>query len=164
MLNLNNRKNCFSLVGRYWRSYDTNGLYLRRIDECMKMNTRSIVKEWISCRKIWWQRWCNYNPLILYSILLLMGQYFKAALIDNEWGVKVVNLNGWKLMEHAWYGNRSMQRVEKLLYREAKNVYWIWDYSMLSSFVWKHKFEDEEEKMWDYKWEWYKDEDLLKRK
>lgn len=92
-----------------------------------------------------------------------MGQYFKAALIWNEWQVKVVNLNGWKLMEHSWYWNESMRRVEKLLYREAKNVYWIWDYSIMSWFVWKHKFEDEEEKIWDYKWESYSEDELLQK-
>ena len=27
-----------------------------------------------------------------------MGQYFKAALIDNEWGVKVINLNWWNIV------------------------------------------------------------------
>lgn len=90
-----------------------------------------------------------------------MGQYFKAALVNNEWKVKVINLNGWKLMEHSWYWNHSMMRVEKLLYRESCNVYWIWDYSIMSSFVWKHKFEDEEEKMrWD---ERYLDSEILKR-
>lgn len=90
-----------------------------------------------------------------------MGQYFKAALVDTEWNVKVVNLNGWKLMEHSWYWNHSMQRVEKLLYREARNVYWIWDYSIMSSFVWKHKFEDEEDKQrWE---ERYSDSEILKR-
>ena len=90
-----------------------------------------------------------------------MGQYFKAALINEEWHVKVVNLDWWKLMEHSWYGNTTMQRVEKLLYREAMNVYWIWDYSIMSGFVWKHKFEDEEAKEWDHK---YKDDEILKRK
>lgn len=92
-----------------------------------------------------------------------MGQYFKAALIWNEWQVKVVNLNGWKLMEHSWYWNESMRRIEKLLYREAWNVYWIWDYSIMSWFVWKHKFEDEEDKIWDYKWESYSEDELLQR-
>lgn len=91
-----------------------------------------------------------------------MGQYFKAALVDNEWKVKVINLNWWKLMEHSWYWNRSMMRVEKLLYRDAMNVYWIGDYSVMSAMVWKHKFEDEEEKMrWDKN---YTDDEILQRK
>lgn len=90
-----------------------------------------------------------------------MGQYFKTALVDNEWHIKVINLNWWKLMEHSWYWNRSMERVEKLLYRNAMNVYWIWDYSIISAMVWKHKFEDEEEKMW---WDKdYTDGEILKR-
>ena len=91
-----------------------------------------------------------------------MGQYFKAALVDTEWNVKVINLSGWKLMGHSWYWNHSMMRVEKLLYREAMNVYWIWDYSIMSSLVWKHKFEDEEDKMrWE---ERYHDTEILQRK
>ena len=91
-----------------------------------------------------------------------MGQYFKAALIDNEWKVKVINLNWWKLMEHSWYWNRSMMRVEKLLYRNWMNVYWIGDYSVMSAMVWKHKFEDEEEKMW---WDKdYTDNEILQRR
>lgn len=90
-----------------------------------------------------------------------MGQYFKAALVDNEWNVKVINPSGWKLMEHSWYGNTSMMRIEKLLYRNAMNVYWIWDYSIMSSLVWKHKFEDEEDKMW---WDkQYLDSEILHR-
>lgn len=89
-----------------------------------------------------------------------MGQYFKAALVDNEGNVKVINLDGWKLMEHSWYDNRSMQRVEKLLYREARNVYWIGDYSIMSSLVWKHKFEDEEEK---HREDRYSDGEILHR-
>ena len=87
-----------------------------------------------------------------------MGQYFKATLIDNEWKVKVVVPSGWKLMEHSRYDNRSMMRVEKLLYREAKNVYWIWDYSIMADLVWKHKFEDEERKSYD---ERYTDDEVL---
>lgn len=90
-----------------------------------------------------------------------MGQYFKAALINNEWDVKVIQPSGWKLMEHSWYWNRSMMRVEKLLYRDAMNVYWIWDYSIMSSLVWKHKFEDEEGKSYD---ERYHDTEVLQRK
>lgn len=91
-----------------------------------------------------------------------MGQYFKAALVDNEWNVKVINPSGWKLMEHSWYWNHSMMRIEKLLYREARNVYWIWDYSIMSSLVWKHKFEDEEDKQRGE--ERYADGEILKRK
>ena len=90
-----------------------------------------------------------------------MWQYFKAALVNNEWKVKVINLDGWKLMEHSWYWNRTMMRVEKLLYRDSMNVYWIWDYSVMSSMVRKHKFEDEEEKCW---WESrYLDSEVLQR-
>lgn len=93
-----------------------------------------------------------------------MGQYFKTALINNEGHVKVVNLNWRKLMEHSRYGNNSMMRVEKLLYRNWMNVYRIWDYSIMSAMVWKHKFEDEEEKLWSSEWEAYGEEDILQRK
>ena len=88
-----------------------------------------------------------------------MGQYFKAALIDNEWKVKVINLNGSKLMEHSRYWNESMMRVEKLLYRDARNVMRIWDYSVLAPMVWKHKFEDEEDRREDR----YTNDEILKR-
>ena len=91
-----------------------------------------------------------------------MGQYFKALLINEEWKAKVINPSGWKLMEHSWYWNHSMMRIEKLLYREAKNVMWIWDYSIMSSVVWKYKFEDEEDKMRGE--ERYLDSELLQRK
>ena len=74
-----------------------------------------------------------------------MGQYFKAVLVDNEWFVKVVEPDGWKLMEHSYYWSRTMKRIEKILYRNAYNVYWVGDYSRLAPLVWKHKFENEEE-------------------
>jgi len=74
-----------------------------------------------------------------------MGQYYKVALVDSEWSIKVIQPDGYKLLEHAYYNSRTMRRIEKLLYRDAKNVMWIWDYAECASFVWKHKFEDEEE-------------------
>ena len=86
-----------------------------------------------------------------------MGQYYKAMLVDNEWEVKVVEPSGCKLMEHSWYWNESMRRIEALLYRQAKNVMWIWDYSQIACVCWKHKFKDEE----DAYNEEYTDTDLL---
>lgn len=80
-----------------------------------------------------------------------MWQYYKVALIGNEWQLKVVVPDGWKLMEHSYYWSRTMNRIEKLLYREAYNVMRIWDYAQCASFVWKHKAEDEEEISYDRK-------------
>lgn len=88
-----------------------------------------------------------------------MGQYYKAVLVDTEWKVKVVEPSWCKLMEHSWYGNTSMQRIEKLLFKNAMNVMRVWDYSQMASICWKHKFEDEED--W-YKME-YSESDLLQR-
>lgn len=74
-----------------------------------------------------------------------MWQYYKATLVGNEWQVKVIVPDWLKLLEHSYYGNRTMKRVEKLLYRDAYNVMRIWDYAQCASLVWKHKFEDEED-------------------
>lgn len=78
-----------------------------------------------------------------------MGQYYRIALVNNEWWVKVIKPDGWKLMEHSYYWTKTMNRVQKLLYREAMNVMRIGDYSKIHSFVWKHEFEDMEEISYD---------------
>lgn len=74
-----------------------------------------------------------------------MGQYYRVALINNEWKVKVIKPDGWKLLEHSYYGTSTMKRIERILYRDAYNVMWIWDYAECADLVWKHEFEDMED-------------------
>jgi hypothetical protein len=50
-----------------------------------------------------------------------MGQYYKVALIQQQ-NVKVIQPDGWKLMEHSYYGNLSMKRIEYLLYKNTTQV------------------------------------------
>ena len=78
-----------------------------------------------------------------------MGQYFKAVLVGNEWQLQVIRPDWWKLMEHSFYGSRTMKFIENILYRDAWNVMWVWDYSIASSLVWKHKVRDEIELNYD---------------
>ena len=78
-----------------------------------------------------------------------MGQYYRAVLVNREWKVKVIKPSGWKLMEHSWYGNESMNRIQKILSEDVWSVYWVWDYSKMSALVWQYKFEDVEEFGWD---------------
>lgn len=78
-----------------------------------------------------------------------MGQYFKAVLVGNEWQLQVVRPDWRKLMEHSFYGSRTMKFIERILYREARNVMRVWDYSIASSLVWKHEVEDEIELNYD---------------
>jgi hypothetical protein len=53
-----------------------------------------------------------------------MGQYYKAALIRED-EIKVISPSGWKMMEHCWYGNTDMKRVEKLLSEKKWRVIWV---------------------------------------
>ena len=53
-----------------------------------------------------------------------MGQYYKACLINDN-GIKIIRPSGWKMMEHCWYGNIGMERVEKLLNEEHYRVIWL---------------------------------------
>lgn len=85
-----------------------------------------------------------------------MWQYYRAVLVKSDWDVKVIKPSGYKLMEHSWYGNESMNRIQKILSEECCSVYWVWDYSAMSAMVWKHEFEDMEEIGWN--------EDLPKEK
>lgn len=89
-----------------------------------------------------------------------MGQYYKVALVDNEWHTKVITPDGWKLLEHSYYGNNTMRRIEKLIFKQWMNLMWIWDYAQCSSLVWKHTFEDTEAKWYD---EIYTDDEILQR-
>lgn len=86
-----------------------------------------------------------------------MGQYYKAVLVNEKWDVKVIRPSGWKLMEHSWYENESMNRIQKLLLNNVCNVYWVWDYSAMSWLIWKH-FKEVEEKSYDEK---YDEDELL---
>lgn len=73
-----------------------------------------------------------------------MGQYYKVALV-KETSVKVIEPNGCKLMEHSYYGNLSMRRIEHLLVSDSYRVMRIGDYSEVSPFVWTYKWEDFED-------------------
>jgi len=73
-----------------------------------------------------------------------MGQYYKVAMV-KETSVKVIEPNGCKLMEHSYYGNLSMRRIEHLLVSDSYRVMRIGDYSEVSPFVWTYKWEDFEE-------------------
>lgn len=78
-----------------------------------------------------------------------MGQYYKAALIRED-EIKVISPSGWKMMEHCWYGNTDMKRVEKLLSEKRWRVIWVWDYSQCAAFVWGSCLQPEKEWEDDY--------------
>lgn len=88
-----------------------------------------------------------------------MGQYYKACLITED-HIKVVRPDGWKMMEHSWYGNTAMKRIEKILYKNPCRVIWVGDYSQCAPFCWEYKQEDEEDINRDAEEE---ELDLLKR-
>lgn len=73
-----------------------------------------------------------------------MGQYYKACLI-TELDFKVIEPNGSKLMEHSYYWNLTMQRVEKLLSMHSRRVVWMWDYAECWALCWVYKSEDTED-------------------
>jgi len=55
-----------------------------------------------------------------------MGAYYWAVLIDHK---TVVKPDGYKLMEHAYYNNDSMNKVIKLLYKKGPSrIVWLCDY------------------------------------
>ena len=83
-----------------------------------------------------------------------MGQYYKACLINDN-GIKIIRPSGWKMMEHCWYGNRGMERVEKLLNEEHYRVIWLWDYSPCAAFAWDSPLEEEDLCYDDEYEEWY---------
>lgn len=89
-----------------------------------------------------------------------MGQYYRVAMINNEGHLKVIKPSGWKLMEHSYYRNRTMQRIEKLLFRNSWNVMRVWDYAECAPFVWKAECEDTEQRNYDNE---YSDEEILER-
>lgn len=72
-----------------------------------------------------------------------MWQYYKAVLV-NETSIDVIVPEGWKMMEHSYYGNTAMSRVEYLLKKQSACVMRIWDYASVAPFVWTHKFEEED--------------------
>lgn len=79
-----------------------------------------------------------------------MGQYYKVALIrPRNNSVKVITPDGWKMMEHSYYWNHSMERVEYLLSLSHYKVMWIWDCAQVAPFVWDLKWEDSED-MFEY--------------
>lgn len=72
-----------------------------------------------------------------------MGQYYKACLI-SETEVKIIRPDWSKLMEHSYYGNLSMDRVEKILSEWSKRVIWMWDYAECAPFVWHYHWDEED--------------------
>ena len=90
-----------------------------------------------------------------------MGQYYRIAMINNEGHLKAIQPSGWKLLEHSYYWNETMRRVEKLLFRNTWNCMRVWDYAECAPFVWKHEPEDFEKKSYD---EDYSEDELLTRR
>lgn len=82
-----------------------------------------------------------------------MGQYYKACLISPTEDIKVISPKGWKLMEHSWYWNPDMCRVEKLLSEKHYRVIWVWDYSQCAAFAWESNLKPEKERCEEYE-EW----------
>ena len=72
-----------------------------------------------------------------------MGQYYKACLIQED-NVKVIQPEWMKIMEHSWYGNHTMRRVEKLIFNNPTTIMWVWDYSECAPFCWTYKWKGEE--------------------
>ena len=83
-----------------------------------------------------------------------MGQYYKAMLLDKQW-VKVYKLNGRKMMEHSWYGNSDMTRIEYVLSKSPAHVFWVWDYSNMAPLCWwdYSQFDEEEIEYVDFRLE-----------
>ena len=80
-----------------------------------------------------------------------MWQYYKACLIHEVSGIKIIEPSGCKLMEHSWYGNADMLRVEKLLSERRHKVIWMGDYAQCAAFVWWSDLKPEKERDVDYK-------------
>lgn len=81
-----------------------------------------------------------------------MWQYYKVALVKKD-RVKIITPDGWKMMEHSYYGNHSMERIEYLLSLSHYKVMWIWDYSQVAPFAWEYYREDQED-MFEYEKDW----------
>jgi hypothetical protein len=77
-----------------------------------------------------------------------MGQYYKAVAITEK-TMHIVVPEWLKLMEHAYYGNFAVMRMEYLLSKKPRKVMWVWDYSETESFVWTYKQETDIEN-WIY--------------
>jgi hypothetical protein len=92
-----------------------------------------------------------------------MGQYYKALIAqkdlsvqsDTKYKFKVYEW-AWKMMEHSWYGNRFMWRIEKILSECNWNVWWVWDYSQMAPLCRDWLIEDTEDETYDDEHsEWY---------
>lgn len=79
-----------------------------------------------------------------------MWQYYKACLVHNVQDIKIISPGGRKLMEHSWYGNEDMLRVEKLLTEHRYSVIWLWDYSQCAAFAWGSNLKEEKDRDQDY--------------
>ena len=62
-------------------------------------------------------------------------------------------------MEHSWYGNKDMLRVEKLLTESRYKVIWVGDYAQCAAFVWWSDLKPEKE--WDKE---YTEDEILEHK
>jgi len=82
-----------------------------------------------------------------------MGQYYRIALIKED-EVKVIRPDWIKLMEHARYGNKSMQRVEKILSEWHYRPLWIWDYCQAAPFLWCYEWFEEEDCFYNTEEDW----------
>jgi hypothetical protein len=77
-----------------------------------------------------------------------MGQYYKAVAITEK-TMHIVVPDWLKIMEHSYYDNFAVMRMEYLLSKQPRKVMWIWDYSATAPFVWTHKRETDIEN-WIY--------------
>ena len=65
-----------------------------------------------------------------------MGQYYRASLYDETTKEHFIfDLDGCKMMEHAYYGNSNMLRVEKFLLWRSFRVLRVGDYSQCRHLV-----------------------------
>ena len=65
-----------------------------------------------------------------------MGQYYRASLYDETTNEHFIfDLDGCKMMEHAYYGNSNMLRVEKFLLWKSFRVLRVGDYAQCRHLV-----------------------------
>lgn len=77
-----------------------------------------------------------------------MGQYYKAVAITDD-SVHIIVPEWLKIMEHSYYGNRVVERMEYLLSKQPRRVMRVWDYSQAAPFAWTFKRKTDIEK-WIY--------------
>lgn len=65
-----------------------------------------------------------------------MGQYYRASLYDPETKNHLIFKLDWsKMMEHCFYGNESLLKVEKYLLWKTFRVVWMGNYAFCQHYV-----------------------------